>query len=197
MEQLILESVKQYLLSELWSNGWITIRLFGYKYSGMNRCEGWKPRSIQWSWFFCSFRRVRYFENDAGIESCVPLKAKYESDSDSEQVVWTKDEKYSEKRVTSTWNRQGWITLDTCAFRFSKRWKAPFSLDQALSRLSSSVLCTSKQLRVRFEDSQYGETVNVLTRGSSWCLEPKHMIKQLIVWVVNAGMTVVCAADHA
>ena len=155
MEQLILESVKQYLLSELWSNGWITIRLFGYKYSGMNRCEGWKPRSIQWSWFFCSFRRVRYFENDAGIESCVPLKAKYESDSDSEQVVWTKDEKYSEKRVISTWNWQGWITLDTCACDRFKAFEAPFVLVHWLRQLVSSVSFL-RRLRYWFDDRQHG-----------------------------------------
>ena len=115
MEKLILESVQQYcfqncgLTGEQWSGS------VKQKYSGMNRFGGWKPRAVHWFWFSCSFRRVRYFENDAGIASCVPRKAKYYPDSDREQVVWTKDEKYSEKRVISTWNWLRWITLDTSA----------------------------------------------------------------------------------
>ena len=125
MEKLILESVQQYcfqncgLTGEQWSGS------VKQKYSGMNRFGGWKPRAVHWFWFSCSFRRVRYFENDAGIASCVPRKAKYYPDSDREQVVWTKDEKYSEKRVISTWNWQGWITMNTSVFDRTKRSKLP------------------------------------------------------------------------
>ena len=155
MDKLILESVSHYCFQNCGLTGEQWLRSLIQKYSGMNRYEGWKPRAVLWSWLTCSFRRVRYFENDAGTASCVPRKAKYCPDSDSEQVVWTKDEKYSEKRVISTWNWQGWITLDTCACDRFKAFEAPFVLVHWLRQLVSSVSFL-RRLRYWFDDRQHG-----------------------------------------
>jgi len=52
-----------------------------------------------------SLPRVVQFGNAVQNRWCASAKAKYCFETDSEQVVWTKDEKNFEKRVKSTWNR--------------------------------------------------------------------------------------------
>ena len=62
------------------------------------------------------FPRVVQFEIAAQTRRCTPAKAKYCTETDSEQVVRTKDEKYFEKRVKKSLTSLGDKGMRSIAF---------------------------------------------------------------------------------
>ena len=102
--------------------------------------------------------RVVQFETAAQICRCTPAKAKYGTETDSEQVVRTKDEKHFEKRVKQPLTSLGGKgrrtagVFDTlCVSRTTRQlrlnassgsWRVALGLPVLLSRLRGSVPST-------------------------------------------------------
>lgn len=75
------------------------------KLAGMQHRRGWQSRYIGSATSNGLVSGVELFVNATQRWRYASPKAKYQYESDSEQVPWGKVEKHFEKRVKSTWNR--------------------------------------------------------------------------------------------
>ena len=105
---------------------------------------------------------------------CVPRKAKYATKTDSEQVAWAKDEKYSGKRVISSWNRGQWTSGNTIGLRQYAQCR-PSTFDLVLS------LCWCVGLRTWLDLSAYR-----FERSES----------RLVVWDHDSSLKLLCATNY-